>query len=217
VRPRFELVAPDQLLIREGGGCLSVFGVPFFAAGVFLLLTATGLVAMKGTEDLERWGLAVIGLMGIAFTAVGGGLVFGRAWTTLDVTQRAVLKSKGLLMPMKETAVPLNDFTAVTIGFIEGDSDSADRFPVGLKARAGADLLLASFTDYAEARGYAAAAARHLRFDIEDASTDHAVHVSADDVDRPLRGHQSGRHERPASPPSNPRAQVHQETDGVQT
>ena len=137
---RFQFTGPDRLQIREGGGCLSLFGLPFFAAGVFLLLTAMGVIPVKGSEKLEAWGLPVIGLMGVAFTAVGGGLVFGRSWTTLDVTQRAVLKSSGLIVPMKETSRPLDDFTAVTIGFIEGDSDSADRFPVALEARAGADL-----------------------------------------------------------------------------
>ena len=213
---RFDYSAPDRLQIREGGGCLSLFGLPFFAAGVFLLLTAMGVVPVKGSENLESWGLPVIGLMGIAFTAVGGGLAFGRSWTTLDVTQRAVLKSSGLLVPMKETSRPLDDFTAVTIGFIEGDSDSADRFPVALKAQAGADLLLAHFTVYAEARRYAAEAARHLRVDIEDASTDHAVRLPAGDVNRPLHERvRRGAPEPLVKPPSDPRAEVHQETDRV--
>ena len=214
--PRFEQVAPDRLQIREGGGCLSLFGVPFFAAGVFLLLTAAGLIPVKGAEKLEAWGLPVIALMGVAFTAVGGGLVFGRSWTTLDVTQRAVLKSSGLLVPMKETSRPLDDFTAVTIGFIEGDSDSADRFPVSLKARTGADLVLAGFTVYADARRYAAEAARHLRVEVEDASTDHPVRLRADDVDRPLHERQRrGEPKHRVTPPPNPRAEVHHETSQV--
>jgi hypothetical protein len=40
----FELVTPDRLQIRDGGGCLSFFGLPFFAAGVFLASIAAGVV-----------------------------------------------------------------------------------------------------------------------------------------------------------------------------
>lgn len=214
VRPRVELVAPDQLQIREGGGCMSVFGLPFFAAGVFMLLVATGVVPMQGTEDLPSWGLPVIGLMSVAFTAVGGGLVFGRTWTTLDVTQRGVVTSKGLMVPMTSQFRALDDCRAVTLGFAGEDSDSPERFPVGLKSREGADLLLATFTDYAEARGCAAAAARHLGLDIEDASTDHAVRVPADGIDQALPDRPGFHAERPARP-SNPRAEMHEQTDGV--
>ena len=28
----FQLVSPDRLQIRQGGGCLAMFGLPFFAA-----------------------------------------------------------------------------------------------------------------------------------------------------------------------------------------
>ena len=212
---RFEFVGSDRLQIREGGGALSLFGLPFFAAGVFLLLTAAGMIPVTGTERLEAWGLPVVGLMGVAFTMVGGGLVFGRGWVTLDVTQRLVLKSSGLLVPMRETSRPIDDYTAVIISFVEGDSDSADRFPVALKARAGVDLVLSSFTAYAEARAYAAEAARHLRFEIEDASTDHAARLQAGDVDRPLQAQRAAAQERPVNAPSDPRAEVHQETEGV--
>jgi hypothetical protein len=215
VPPRFELVAPDRLQVREGGGCLSLFGLPFFGAGVFLLLVATGLVPMQDTEDLPAWGLPLIGLMSVAFAAVGGGLALGRTWITLDVTQRAVVTTKGLLVPMTSQARPLDDYTAVTLGFVGEDSDSHERFPVGLKARAGAHLPLATFTEYAEARGYAAAAARHLRLDVEDASTDHPVHLPAAGIDESLSERLASQPDRPVPRPPNPRAEVHQETDGV--
>ena len=70
---RFDYSAPDRLQIREGGGCLSLFGLPFFAAGVFLLLTAMGVVPVKGSENLESWGLPVIGLMASRSQPSGAG------------------------------------------------------------------------------------------------------------------------------------------------
>ena len=103
---RFVYVAPERLQFREGGGVLAVFGVPFFLAGIFLLLTAGGALPMGGDGDLAGWGRPMLGLMGLVFTGVGGTLVFGRAWITLDVAERAATKSWGLLVPFNGQARP---------------------------------------------------------------------------------------------------------------
>ena len=165
----FRYTAPERLQFREGGGCLSVFGIPFFLAGLFLLATAGGAIPMGDPGDLDNWGRPLLGLMGVVFTGVGGTLVFGRSWTSLDVAERSVTKSWGLLVPLKAQARPLDAFTRVTIGFDAGDSDSADHFPVALKARSGPDFVLCNLTAYDEARRCAAEAAKHLRFALEDA------------------------------------------------
>lgn len=165
---------------------MALFGLPFFGAGVFLFLTVIGTVPVQNADRLPPWAWLVLTLMAVLFTAVGATLVLGRSWVTLDLAQRAVLRQQGLLVPLREQRFPLGDYTAVTLGFIEGDSDTADRFPVGLKARSGTDLSLRSFTNYAESRAVAAAVARHLQFDIEDASTEHPVRRTAADAERPL-------------------------------
>ena len=214
---RFEHVAPERLQFREGGGCLSLFGVPFFLAGLFLLASAIGVVSMESDDDLGAWTQPILGLMGLVFTGVGGTLVFGRAWTVLDVTERAAIKSYGLLVPFREHPRRLDDFTRVTIGFEPGDSDSSEKFPVALKARSGPDFVVCSPTSYDEARTAAAAAASHLGFALEDASGDHAVTLDPADVDRPLQqraGHDAVRTQAPPRPAS-PRSEVHQETSGV--
>ena len=180
----FQLVSPDRLQIREGGGCLSVFGLPFFAAGVFMGLTAAGVVPMQTSSTLAR---PVLAVMAIVFTLVGGALVFGRSWTTLDRAQRHVVKQWGLLIPMRESVVPLRGYEAVTLAFVPGDSDSADRFPIALKATAGPDLPLCSFTVYADARACAKSIGDHLHFDLEDASTDHPVRLPAGRADLTLQ------------------------------
>jgi hypothetical protein len=213
---RFALVAPDRLQIREGGGCLSVFGLPFLAAGLLLLLAVVGVVPLGGMADLPIWGRPVIGMMGLAFAAAGAALAFGRSWTTLDVTQRAAIKQWGLLLPMKEQTRPLDEFKAVALGIIQGDSDSSDRFPVMLKGGSGLDLVLCSSTSYAEARTCAAEVARHLRFALEDASTDHAVTVDPQDADRALRERRAQRPPQPLVPhPGDLRSEITQETSGV--
>jgi hypothetical protein len=183
----FRLLAGDRLQIRQGGGCMSVFGLPFFAAGVFLVLTLVGVVPVSNADELPalEWGLLI--LMAIAFTAVGGVLVFGRSWTTIDRAQREVTKQWGLIVPLKERAFSLDGYSAIRLDFVQGDSDTADQFPIALKARTAPDLRLCSFTAYANARQCARAVAEYLRVEVEDATTDHPVRLSATQIDIPLQ------------------------------
>ena len=214
---RFEYVAPERLQFREGGGVLSLFGAPFFLAGVFLLLSGVGVVTVRSDDDLGAWTQPLLCLMGLVFTGVGGMLVFGRAWTILDVTERAAIKSYGLLVPVRASPRRLDEFTRVTIGFEPGDSDSSEKFPVALKARSGPDFVVCSPTSYDEARTCAAAAATHLGFALEDATGDHAVTLDPADVGRSLqqRAARDANRTAPLSPPASARSDVQQETAGV--
>ncbi len=196
---------------------MSVFGLPFFAAGVFMFLVTFGVVPVSNADEMPGWGWPALMLMGAAFTAVGGALVFGRSWTTIDRSQRAVIKQWGLVVPLKERTFPLEGYTAVTLGFVQGDSDTSDRFPVGLKARAGTDLPLCSFTVYGESRACAVAVAKHLHLDIEDASTDHAVRLSSSEADQSLqqRASRDPFRRETASRPPGARSQVSRETGQI--
>ena len=125
------------------------------------------------------FGKLLIMLMDPVFTLVGGALVFGRSWVTLNSSDRTVVTQVGLLMPMSTTTYRLDDYTTLLLGFQRGDSDSADQYPISLKARAGKNLRLFSSTQYAEARERAAAVASLFNLEIEDASTDHPVRLTA--------------------------------------
>lgn len=182
-----QLVTPDRLQIRDGGGCMSVFGLPFLAAGIFLFLTIVGVVPMGNADEMPAWAWPFLSLMAVAFTAVGGGLAFGRSWTTIDRAQRQVIRQLGLLIPMRERIMSLDGYTAVRLGVEQGDSDTVDKFPVALTGPAGSTLPLHSFTDYTTARQCAKAVAAHLQLEIEDASTDHPVRLTPSHVDTPLR------------------------------
>jgi hypothetical protein len=211
----YRRVAPDRIQIREGGGCMGVFGLPFFAAGVFMLLTSMGLVPIQKGDDLAT--RIVLPLMGVVFTLVGGTLSFGRAWTTVDGTRREIVKQLGLMVPMHTVTRLIDDFTAVVLEFERGDSDSADKFPVVLKARSGRNHRLCSSTEYADARGCATSVAELLRLDFEDATTDHPVRLTAGQTEMPLQqrlqmeGRDSGSVERPA----NARSHVQRELNAL--
>jgi hypothetical protein len=178
-------VRPERLEIREGGGRLALFGLPFFATGIFMTLAVVGVVTMRGDGQPTTQAAATV--LAILFTVVGAVLTFGRSITAIDVGQHVVTKQWRILLPVRTWTYQLGDYTTVTLGFVRGDSDSADRYPIGLKGNDVAPLGICSPTQYAEARPCAAAVARHLGLDIEDTSTDHPSRVTASDVDAALQ------------------------------
>src|SRR6476646_3508555 len=96
--PPFRWVSPGAIQIREGGGCMSLFGVPFFLAGLFLTATVTGVMHVGNVPG--RWGLLLMAFMSLAFTVVGGILVFCRRLLTLDVANGAAIRRQGLPVAM---------------------------------------------------------------------------------------------------------------------
>ena len=70
----FREIGPDRLLITNGGGCLSLFGLPFLCAGIFMWLSVMGIVPLN-SGDLPGYASPMLGLMALIFTAVGGTLV----------------------------------------------------------------------------------------------------------------------------------------------
>jgi len=181
-----------------------------------MILTVAGVIPISNASEMSRWGWLALAFMSLAFIGIGGTLVFGRAWTTLDVTQRLVIKQWGPLMPLHERTYPLSGYSAVTLGLVRGDSDSADRFPVGLKAPNGINLSLCSFTTYATSRECAIAVARHLHVDIEDSTTDHRVHVTPADAERSLGDKAAAfMHDATGPRPADARSTVTPEPDGV--
>ena len=178
-------VSPGRLEIREGGGCLTLFGLPFLATGIFMMLASFGVVTMRSDSEAVTQ-VAAAGL-GVLFTLVGGVLTFGRSVASIDVGQQVITKQRRILLPVRTWTYQLADYTTVTLAFVRGDSDNADKYPIGLKGNTVPPLPLCSPTQFAEARQIAGAVARHLGLDIEDASTDHAARVTASEVDATLQ------------------------------
>jgi hypothetical protein len=51
----FRQPAPDRVEIREGGGCLSIFGLPFLAAGVFTALIGLQIIPVSNKDEVPAW------------------------------------------------------------------------------------------------------------------------------------------------------------------
>ncbi len=204
-------VGSNQLRVKEGGGCLSLFGLPFLAAGILGVLAALGIVPVENASELPGWGWPILLAWGLVFTGVGGGLVFGRKWVTLDAGRGRVLKQWGLLIPFHTEEHRLKDFGAVLFRHEAGDSDSSDRYPVLLRGREGrADLPLTASTVYADAREQATELAAFLGLPMVDASTTHEVLTAPEAVNLPLGERLRSAPELPerAPRPTRPRSQI---------
>jgi hypothetical protein len=116
--------------------------------------------------------------MSMAFLAVGGALVFGRRWLTLDPASGSLTRRRGLLIPMQAEHRSLGEFNAVVMAFQAGDSESPDCYPVRLRAISGKDFIIRSPTKFEEGRAQAEFLSRFLRLPLADATTDHEVVVS---------------------------------------
>ncbi|MFB3777989.1 MAG: hypothetical protein ACE141_10270 [Bryobacteraceae bacterium] len=183
----FRRVTLSQVDLSEGGGCLSLFGLPFLAAGVFLTLAGAGVVPLQNADEVPSWSWPLMVGMGLVFVAVGGTLVFGRRWTSFDLSQGRVIRRMGWLEPMRAEQRNLSEFNAVVVAFESGDSDSSDRYPVRLRAFAGKDFPVASPIRFGEARVQAEFLSRFLRLPLVDASTGNELVLAPERADETLQ------------------------------
>src|SRR5271157_3558273 len=82
----FRRTSPCTLELRERSPWLAVlFGMPLFLAGVYLALSLTG-VLPENIAPRPDWEVLVLPLVSLAFLALGGVMLFGRRWLTLDLS-----------------------------------------------------------------------------------------------------------------------------------
>ncbi len=177
---RFNRISEDTLELRGGGGCISLFGLPFFGAGILMLLITVQLIRVSNAANMPFFVWIVLAFMGLIFTAVGGTLVFGRNWLVLDRNHRRIIKSWGLLKPLKQTEFDLDNYDTLLIRLHRGDSDTPDTYPLSLRTvTRNAELPLNSFQSYGTAVEEAEFLRDWLRFKVEDLSTDHPTSLQS--------------------------------------
>jgi len=172
---------------RNGGGCLILFGLPFLAAGIFMILTAAGVSGVPIDEDMPALFLFAFGLV---FGGAGAALMFGRSGITIDRTSMQVTKWWGFMVPMKTTRYDLTRFDRVTVGKeVRSDSNSSKMvFPVRLAGSAGIDdLEYDAPVDYPAARRLSEDLARYTGLDIEDSMSGRKVMRQVGDLDETVR------------------------------
>lgn len=174
----FRQTAPDRLELKEGGGCLALFGLPFFAAGVLMALAVTGLLPMH-VEANKKWTPLALGAMAVLFTATGAIMVFGRQWLIIDLTRRCVIRQYGLLLPFRTHERLLSEFNALLIVHDPGNSDSPERFPVRFRALNGQDFIISKPGKFGESLAQAEYLSALLRLPLVDTTTDHETLVDS--------------------------------------
>jgi hypothetical protein len=199
----FRQTSAATLELRQSGGWMALFGLPFFLGGVFVALGITGIVPMEPKPGGLRHQLFLLAIS-LVFLTVGSVLMFGRRWLTIDLGRGTVVREVGLLVPLKRNERLLQEFNAVLLAFEAGDSDSPDRYPVRLRAPAGNNFDVTKPQQFAEARKQAEYLSSFLKLPLADVTTDHETLVSpehaGDALGERLRS-MDGESARPDRPP----------------
>jgi hypothetical protein len=183
----FRQASAGVLELVDGGGCFFLFGLPFFAAGLW------NIIRLQAP------------LLSLPFLAVGAFLMFARKRLTLDTTGGEATVRYSIIATVRESERALTEFSAVAIALVT-DSESADQYPVFLRARAGRDLKLISRTQFAESHKIAEYIARFLNLPLVDSTTDHETAVEPERAGAPLR--ERGLTAETVAPPAHMRSQV---------
>jgi hypothetical protein len=205
------------LEIRSGGGCLSIFGLPFLLAGLFVMQIPLGLIPMEGSPGPLPSVFVV--LFGSVFAAVGAGLVFGRSGIVLDRGMGRVIQWWGLLVPMKRRVYMMDAIRQVEMDFSRGDSDSAATWPVKLSGEGiPKPIAVVQPVNFTEARQVAEELSRFLRKPLVDSSTGERVTRDPEHLDEPYRDRLRRTGEAAAVVPPEPpgmRSRVERTGEGV--
>jgi hypothetical protein len=175
---------PDVLETRKGGGCLTLFGLPFLLAGLFVMQIPLQLIPVEVEGDPQPWYFFV--LFSIPFVAAGAGMVFGRAGVIIDRRTKTVTRWWGLLIPIRRRKVLLDPFRRVTLK--KETSDDSTTYPVSLDGAPGEQAVaLCSSGSYEDARAMAEELAEFLDRPLADATSGKFVIREAGDLDESVR------------------------------
>ena len=197
----------NQLSYKEGGGCVSLFGMPFFGFGVaFMIAGIAGTVKNKTGAPVSPV-LPVI--FGGVFASIGAVLIFGRTGMVFDRTTGIINQWWGLLFPMWNSQFDLKSYTRVTISkeLRKHKNSTTTVYPVRVTGGT-KPIDVTTCTDETEARKYAEEVAKFLEIGVTDASGDAVVHREAGTLDESLRDQlkRKGEDVDISNPPPNMRA-----------
>jgi len=163
-----------------------LFGLPFLAAGLgIMIFGSTG----KFKDDSGKPMPPIVALLfGGVFAMVGGGLVFGRSGVILDKRTKRAVKWWGLMVPMKQTTVPLETVSqvAITKEIRRSDKSTYTVYPVRLSHGEGR-FHVCEPRSYKNARSEAEDLAKFLEVELADMSEGEAKVRQANELDHSIR------------------------------
>lgn len=205
---RVESSDPDVVVYRSGGGCISVFGLPFLAVGLFVLSSPflPARYRLKDDKSGEAMPVAFPLVFGGVFAAVGAGLVLGRGGKTIDRRRGTATTWWGLLVPFRSKDIPLSDFDRVAIAreVRRSKNSTYTVYPVRLTGPGDAKVTLEEPQDKNKARALGEEIAKLLELKLADGSMGATVVREPGELDESLRDRVQRTGERPevgAPPP----------------
>lgn len=207
---------PDVLETRSGGGLVSLFGLPFFLVGLFVMQIPLGLIPVQ--SDGRPATIIFSVLFGAVFALVGGLLIFGRGGMILDRRGNTLVKWWGLLAPMKRKVIQLDLFKKVALNqeTRRSKNSSYTVYPVRLAGDLTAAVEIEEPRDYQAARGLAEQLAKFLNLPLADSSSGAEVMREAGKLDESLRDQvkRTGERVEVAPAPFEMKTRVTPEADG---
>lgn len=182
--------APNEHVWKRkyGGGCLSLFGLPFLLAGVSVIAVTMGIVDPGGVGG-EKIPL-LFGLpFGGVFAFVGAALVFGRAGLEINTLTGKVKSWWGFLMiPIRSQEYPLSEFDRITLAR-ETRSDEGQTQTVYALRLSGEshEIHLQDCTEYEQARRQSEELSRFCGLPISDRGGGEEVLRDPQKLDESLR------------------------------
>ncbi|MFA7277109.1 MAG: hypothetical protein WC043_09955 [Pseudobdellovibrionaceae bacterium] len=120
----------STLLIR--GGTHSPLGFIFILFGLGAVAVGLQIIPINNAEELGQWGFVIFTLIGAIFTGVGAYTAIWSSTSLIDKSRGILTYRAGFFGLGKARNFSLTDFSAVELGFNEGDSDTSDSFPLRL-------------------------------------------------------------------------------------
>lgn len=206
--PRIPSSDPDRMVFRSGGGCLMLFGLPFFLAGLgiiaTLFLSEPHRPREKETGKPAPAPLVIV--MGTVFAALGVGLMFGRAGKVLDRRTDTLTTWWGLLLPLRSKEQRLSAFEQVVLSreVRRSKNGTYTVYPVRLRGKGCPDVTLEEPQNPEQARRVAEEVAKFLGRPFADSSMGELVLRQAAELDESVRDRARRTGERVEVPPPPP-------------
>lgn len=214
---RIGMSDPNYLSYRDGGGCVTLFGLPFLIAGLAVLfLSFSGTLKGKNGQPAPL----IFGILfGGVFTLVGSILSLGRSGYDFDRRLKTVREWSGLLFPMFTRLHAINSYNEVRISREVRKSKNSTYYvyEVSLRHNGENALKLTAPTDMHEARRLGEEIAKFVELPLVDACADEVVRRPHDQLDASLKEQieRSGKSVDLSAPPEGMRTTYEAHGDAV--
>ncbi len=203
----------EAIKFKQGGGCVALFGVPFFLAGLFVMLSPLLPKDIQPTDKDTGKPMPIHFALpfGGVFAATGAAFIFGRGGKTLNRRTNEMTTWWGLLVPFKSTTYQLSDFERVTVSRERRKSKNSHYtvFPVRIDGSKPGAVKIDEPKSEPQALELAEELAKFLEIPLIDRTMGEAVRREADQLDESLRDKsvRTGEHVEVGEPPPDLKAQ----------